>query len=80
MNQTKDAPKEDGIMKTLRSAFKSYQGKILADGPKFTKSVVIHKLLDEYRYVQVYFHNISFHFSPVKISPYHVKMTRIGFV
>jgi len=44
MNQTKDAIKEYGFMKTLRSAFTDYQGNVLADDPIFTKRVVIQKL------------------------------------
>ena len=66
MNQTNDALKEDGTMKTLMSAFTGYQGKVLVYGPKFTKHVVIQELLNEYRYVQVYFHNMSFHFSKTR--------------
>jgi hypothetical protein len=73
VNQTKDALKEYGIMKTLRCAFMDYQGNVLADDSKFTKRVMIQELFKEYRCVQVYFHNMSFHFSPVKISPYRVK-------
>jgi hypothetical protein len=80
MNQTNDAVKEDRLVKVLKSAFMDYQGKVLADGPIFTKRVVIQELFNDYRYVQVYFHNMSFHFSPVKFSPYRFKNELIGFV
>jgi len=73
VNQTNDALMEDRNTKILKSEFTEYQGKVLADGPKFTKRAVTQELWKEYRYVQVYFYNTSFHISPVNISPYRVK-------
>ena len=68
-------------METLRSAFTGYQGNVLADGPKITKRVVIQELLNEYRYVQIYFHNkFFFTFRPSRFQLIALKMMRIGFV